>query len=141
MREYLPENRRAWLCTAWEWSHLLLQQNDGELYLAVLRENGTVLSDFYRLSTDEIIGYPPETLSRSFALDIEDSFDIPSFTLYSDGTFRFTQSMTSSYLGYGYYLLEADQLVMKTNDGLYTWTFLTDGSAFYFDAAHSSPIS
>ena len=141
LREYLPENRRAWLCTAWEWSHLLLQQNDGELYLAVLRENGTVLSDFYRLSTDEIIGYPPETLSRTFALDIEDSFDIPSFTLYSDGTFRFTQSMTSSYLGYGYYLLEADQLVMKTNDGLYTWTFLTDGSAFYFDAAHSSPIS
>ncbi len=141
LREYLPENRRAWLCTAWEWSHLLLQQTDGELYLAVLRENGTVLSDFYRLSTDEIIGYPPETLSRTFALDIEDSFDIPSFTLYSDGTFRFTQSMTSSYLGYGYYLLEADQLVMKTNDGLYTWTFLTDGSAFYFDAAHSSPIS
>ena len=141
LREYLPENRRAWLCTAWEWSHLLLQQNDGELYLAVLRENGTVLSDFYRLSTDEIIGYPPETLSRTFALDITDSFDIPSFTLYSDGTFRFTQSMVSSYLGYGYYLLEADSLVMKTFDGRYTWTFRTDGSLFYFDAAHSSPVS
>lgn len=141
LREYLPENRRAWLCTAWEWSHLLLQQNDGELYLAVLRENGTVLSDFYRLSTDEIIGYPPETLSRSFALGITDSFDIPRFTLYSDGTFQFTQSVVSSYLGYGYYLLEADQLVMKTFDGRYTWTFLTDGSVFYFDAAHSSPIS
>ena len=141
LREYLPENRRAWLCTAWEWSHLLLQQNDGELYLAVLRENGAVLSDFYRLSTDEIIGYPPETLSRSFALGITDSFDIPRFTLYSDGTFQFTQSVVSSYLGYGYYLLEADSLVMKTFDGRYTWTFLTDGSVFYFDAAHSSPIS
>ena len=141
LREYLPENRRAWLCTAWEWSHLLLQQNDGELYLAVLRENGTVLSDFYRLSTDEIIGYPPETLSRSFALGITDSFDIPRFTLYSDGTFQFTQSVVSSYLGYGYYLLEADSLVMKTFDGRYTWTFRTDGSVFYYDAAHSSPIS
>ncbi|MBQ8354681.1 MAG: hypothetical protein IJY40_03525 [Oscillospiraceae bacterium] len=141
LREYLPENRRAWLCTAQEWSHLLLQQTDGELYLAVLRENGTVLSDFYRLSTDEIIGYPPETLSRTFALDITDSFDIPSFTLYSDGTFQFTQSVVSSYLGYGYYLWEADSLVMKTFDGRCTWKFHTDGSVFYFDAAHSSPIS
>ena len=135
------ENSRAWLCTAQEWTHLLLQQTDGSLYLAVLREDGTLLTDFYQLSLGDDIGYPPEVLARSFALDIEDSFDIPRFTLYSDGTFQFTQSMVSSYLGYGYYLLEADSLVMKTFDGRYTWTFLTDGSAFYFDAAHSSPIS
>ena len=134
-------NRRTWRCQAQELSHLLLQQTDGTLYLAVLKENGTILADFYQLTIGDSAGRAPEVLSHTFALDVTDSFDTPSFCLYSDGTFQFTQSMTCSYLGFGHYLLEDDVLVMKTNDGLYTWTFRPDGNAFRFDAENSSPVS
>ena len=133
-------NRRAWYCREQELSHILLQQNDGTLYLAVLREDGNLISDFYWLEKGGSVDYPPEVLSQTFTFAESDAFDTPAFTLSTDGTFHKRTSMVSSYYGYGRYLLEEDSLVLKTEDGLYTWVFTPEGTGFRYDAAQSSPI-
>ena len=134
------DNTRAWLCREQELTHLLLQQSDNTLYLAILHQDGTILSDFYRLSIGDDAGEAPEVVRHSFSLNAPALFDAPRFSLCTDGTFNMTLSMVSSYLGHGRYVLEEDRLVMKTEDGRYTWTFIPDGTGFRFDADRSSPI-
>ena len=135
------ENTRSWHCVEQELTHLLLQQSDGTLYLAVLKENGTVLADFYRLSVGGEATELPEIMRRSYDLNDLNAFDTPSFTLATDGTFTMKVSVFSSYFGKGRYVLEEDRLVMKSEDGLYTWVFVPDGTGFRYVAAESSPIS
>ena len=58
----------------------------------------------------------------------------PCFTLKDDGTFRFTFSPLSSYIGTGKYEMAGDVLVLCTSDGKYQYYFdKTDGGfAFKF---------
>ena len=135
------ENIRAWFCDEQELRHLLLQQSDGSLYLAVLRENGTILSDFYRLSIGDDAAQAPEVIRHSYDLNAPGSFDTPGFILSTDGTFTMNISILSSYYGKGRYVLDEDRLVMKTEDGRYTWVFVPDGTGFRYVAAQSSPIA
>ena len=131
---------RAWYCQEQELSHILIQDTDGSLYLAVLREEENLICDLYRLEQGESTDRAPEVITRSFAFSDPDAFDTPTFTLASDGTFHMRLSMVSSYFGYGRYILEEDSLVLKTDDGLYTWFFIPDGRGFRYDAARSSPV-
>ena len=132
---------RAWYCQEQELSHILLQQSDGELCLAVLREDENLICDLYRLEKGASTYRAPEVMRRTFTFAEPDVFDQPAFTLSTDGTFTLRESMASSYYGYGRYVLEEDSLVMKTDDGRNTWVFIPEGTGFRFDAAHSSPIA
>ena len=132
---------RAWYCQEQELSHILLQQSDGELCLAVLREDENLICDLYRLEKGASTYRAPEVMRSTFTFAEPDVFDQPAFTLSTDGTFTLRESMVSSYYGYGRYVIEEDSLVMKTDDGRNTWVFLPEGTGFRFDAAHSSPIA
>lgn len=56
-------------------------------------------------------------------------------------SFEFVWSLLSSYIAKGSYKLTADTLVLKTGDGLYTYTFrVKDDSTLVFDEANSSPL-
>ena len=134
------DNLRAWYCQEQELSHILLQQEDNSLFLAVLREEENLICDLYRLEAGKGTDRPPEVIRREFSFTQADAFDCPRFSLASDGTFNMTLSMFSSYFGHGRYVLEDDRLVLKTDDGLHAWIFVPDGTQFRYDADNSSPL-
>lgn len=70
----------------------------------------------------------------------EESTDVikPSIALFDDGTFQFTFSALSSYLGYGYYEIEGKQLTLNTSDGKYHYVFDMIEKDLIFDAEASS---
>ncbi len=61
-------------------------------------------------------------------------------TLYSDTEIMFNYSLLSSYIPHGTYTVKHGKLVMKTDDGRYTYTFIFKGDSLVFDAAHSSEL-
>lgn len=61
-------------------------------------------------------------------------------TLYADNKMMFNYSLLSSYIPYGTYTLENNKLVMKTDDGRFTYAFDVDGDTLVFDAANSSEL-
>lgn len=66
---------------------------------------------------------------------------VPLYVLLENETdFQFIYSYFSSYLPYGKYTIEDDTLILKTNDGLYTYTFQIDGDTLIFDQANSSSL-
>lgn len=136
------ENQRTWRCEAFGSAHLLLQQKDGRLIVLKLTEDGTGLSDLYHLAGEgEPVPPGQDPTYHRFALANGSGFDLPTFSLCSDGTFQFTLSVLSSYLGHGSYTLSKEELILKTADGRYTWYFHVDGNSFAYDAERSSPIS
>lgn len=64
----------------------------------------------------------------------------PRFGLNPDGTFTFSENPLSSYLGVGSYTLDGTQLIMKTDDGAFTWTFDLKNGELFFDGEHSSVV-
>lgn len=64
----------------------------------------------------------------------------PRIQLGPEGIFYFSESPLSSYLGYGSYTMKNGQLVLKTDDGQYTWTFSMEDGMLYYDAANSNAI-
>ncbi|MBQ3007628.1 MAG: hypothetical protein IJD78_08720 [Clostridia bacterium] len=60
--------------------------------------------------------------------------------LYSDTEIMFSYSLLSSYIPHGTYTVNHGKLVMKTDDGRYTYTFNFSGDNLIFDAAHSSEL-
>lgn len=68
----------------------------------------------------------------------KDSDVTSTVVLNENGTFVFTFSETSDYLGTGKYTLKGDVLTLKTDDGKYNYTFKTDNGTLVFDAENSS---
>lgn len=60
--------------------------------------------------------------------------------LYSDTEIMFSYSLLSSYIPHGTYTVEHGKLIMKTDDGRYTYTFIFSGDNLIFDAANSSEL-
>lgn len=60
--------------------------------------------------------------------------------LYSDTEIMFNYSLFSSYIPHGTYTVKRGKLVMKTDDGRYTYTFRFSGDNLIFDAANSSEL-
>lgn len=61
-------------------------------------------------------------------------------TLYNDTEIMFNYSLLSSYIPYGTYTVDRGKIVMKTDDGRFTYTFKVDGDTLVFDAANSSEL-
>lgn len=62
----------------------------------------------------------------------------PSFTLYENGTFQMEFSVESSYIGIGSYTLVDGRLILKTDDGHFTYCFDSVDDGYMFDAEASS---
>ncbi len=61
-------------------------------------------------------------------------------TLYANNKMMFNYSLLSSYIPYGTYSVEGETLVMKTDDGRFTYTFRVGEDTLIFDAVNSSPL-
>jgi len=91
-------------------------------------------------ATGEIVGLSENAVTYMYQLSPD--WMAPSLTLdSSDKTFSFSYSGFSSYLPRGTYTLEADRLILQTDDGLdnvYVFNVTSDG--YTFDASRSSFI-
>ncbi|MGL4344666.1 MAG: hypothetical protein ACRCTE_05685 [Cellulosilyticaceae bacterium] len=74
---------------------------------------------------------------------LEASQDIvkPTIELREDGGFIFVFSSLSSYIGYGTYEIEENQLKLETDDQKYTYLFDIVDETLAFDANSSSEIT
>ncbi|MBQ2841804.1 MAG: hypothetical protein IJE72_02060 [Clostridia bacterium] len=61
-------------------------------------------------------------------------------TLYSDNKMMFNYSPLSSYIPHGTYTVDNGRLVMKTDDGRFTYAFKVDGDTLVFDDVNSSDL-
>ena len=62
----------------------------------------------------------------------------PSLVLLENGTFQFTFSVFSSYIGIGTYEIQDGSLTLQTDDGQFTYVFAMVDDVLVFDAERSS---
>ena len=75
---------------------------------------------------------------RSFVFrESKDSMK-PSLVLLENGTFQFTFSVFSSYIGIGTYEIQDGTLTLQTDDGQFTYVFAMVDDVLVFDAERSS---
>ena len=75
---------------------------------------------------------------RSFVFrESKDSMK-PSLVLLENGTFQFTFSVFSSYIGIGTYEIQDGSLTLQTDDGQFTYVFAMVDDVLVFDAERSS---
>lgn len=91
------------------------------------------------------IEYMPEVAKTEpgtllYIMRTSDSYTKPRVTLKADGSFHFFISPYSSYFCTGIYHLEQGNVILETDDGLYTYVFKEDGNNLIFDADSSSAI-
>lgn len=82
-------------------------------------------------------GLDTELLGKYDYID-EDSELSSTVVLNEDGTFVFTFSPLSSYVGNGKYTVKDDVLTLTTDDGKYHYVFKMEDGTLIFDAEKSS---
>ena len=145
-RQLRQENANAWYWydpnTVWDTTYYLLQQKNGDVYLVQARgETGVIQRIFALTASGPGAAQAEVTLSNTYFCGTPDSIYYSSLTLYQDGTFHLIESLASSNYCHGTYALTGDELVMKTDDGKYTYYFTASGGSLIYDAARSAPIS
>ncbi len=74
--------------------------------------------------------------------ETQDAISLPGLSLYEDGTFTFGYDLLSSYLPYGTYYVEDDNLVMLTSDGRFHYRFkVKDENTLTFQQEYSSDVT
>ncbi len=121
---------------------ILLLQKDGSVWMAFNAEPEGQFENLFRLTNEPSETAPPSAIiTTTFYYPTGmNSYISPGFSLSTDGSFHLSESPLSSYFGYGPYTLTEEELILKTEDGLYTWYFIPDGEGYRFDAGRSSPI-
>lgn len=103
----------------------------------------TELAQYYPMSYVllEVLSPSPENLRRVYAYRGENKWGDPGVILNGDGTFTFTFSMISSYIGVGTYTEKDDRLTLYTDDGQYVYVFDIIEDNLVFDADASSSMT
>ena len=76
--------------------------------------------------------------TRVYSFNEEDIMKTARVALHDDGTFTFTFSPISSYIGNGTYEIDGDRLALMTDDGYYTYVFDMVDDTLVFNASASS---
>lgn len=98
-----------------------------------------------RMGDDIKIDEPTTALRKedgsvTYTYGKSDNFIAPYVNLQKNGKFYFFYSPYSSYMCVGTYDMSNEELVLKTDDGIYTYVFKIDGENLIFDADNSSPL-
>lgn len=73
--------------------------------------------------------------------DSENELTQPRIILFEqDHSFQFLYSLLSSYLNWGYYEIKDDNLILRTDDGKYIYSFKIEESGLIFDAENSTEL-
>ena len=104
----------------------LVQQSEDKMVLGLTANELTYRkkSLFKNLSSTEqtLEGY------HAYICDRDGKGDMSVLRLYyEENRFTFSESVLSSYLGFGSYTLKDDELILKTDDDLYTYVFKVSG--------------
>ena len=75
-----------------------------------------------------------------YIMKTSDSYAKPRVSLKKDGSFHFFMAPFGNSCK-GTYLLEHGDIILETDDGLYTYVFKEDGNNLIFDADKSSEIA
>ena len=95
-----------------------------------------VNSDWPETGLEEGMGQ----LHHRYVWQGQDLMDFAVLQLFDSGDFLLSLSPLSSYLGYGSYVHEGDQLILKTDDGEYSYVFDRQGEVLKFNSDLSSPL-
>ncbi len=100
---------------------------------------GTVL----REKQEDRVGKPQKVLSleyvdQTYVFQGSGQWERASLMLEKDGTFTFSFSVISDYIGHGFYQLQGDRLTLVTDDGKYVYKFDRVGDTLVFDGEESS---
>lgn len=116
--------------------------------IAVTMEKG-LLNDsdivIARIAETKNIGFIPDVVKTEegtmlYVMVSSNSTWKPRVTLKADGSFHFFISPFNSYVCKGKYRYDTNNLILETDDGLYTYVFKEDGDNLIFDADKSSEI-
>ncbi len=116
--------------------------------IAVTMEKG-LLNDsdivIARIAETKNIGFIPDVVKTEegtmlYVMVSSNSTWKPRVTLKADGSFHFFISPFNSYVCKGKYRYDTNNLILETDDGLYTYVFKKDGDNLIFDADKSSEI-
>ncbi len=132
--------------------YLVLAQKDGTVYYAtghydvpemiIPNKDSSFIRWLYR--TEAVLSIPAEKKKVTilyFTYPESNEPMAPALNLFlADQSFDFCYSTYSSYLAYGHYERVGDDLILKTKDGLNTYTFKIQGQTLVFDAARSSKL-
>ena len=78
---------------------------------------------------------------KSIYSDSENELTQPRIILFEqDHSFQFLYSLLSSYLNWGYYEIKDDNLILRTDDGKYIYSFKIEESGLIFDAENSTEL-
>lgn len=132
LTDYEPVNGQAWFEELWANAEALDSQY-----------NRKELAEYYPMSylLMEMISPSPENLQRVYAYRGENKWGAPAVSLNGDGTFTFTFSLISSYIGVGTYTEKDDRLTLYTDDGQYVYVFDIIEDNLVFDADASSSMT
>ncbi len=73
--------------------------------------------------------------------DSENELTQPRIILFEqDHSFQFLYSLLSSYLNWGYYEIKDDNLILRTDDGKYIYSFKIEENGLIFDAENSTEL-
>jgi hypothetical protein len=81
-----------------------------------------------------------DKLAGVYEIADSDEFLKPTVVLEENGKFRFTYSALSSYLAIGTFETDNNNLILKTDDGLYEYVFKIEGDSLIFNANESSEL-
>ncbi len=132
--------------------YLVLEQMDGTVYYAaghydipeLVNPNQDASFIRWLYCTEAVLSIPAEkkkVTALYFTYPNSTEPMAPALNLFlADQSFDFCYSVYSSYLAYGHYERVGDDLILKTKDGLNTYTFKIQGQTLVFDAARSSKL-
>lgn len=126
--------------------YFYLQANDGSGSYVDIREGD--VESFINQHKNNVVGesagsgYPDGEgkLVRSYVLQESKDMMKPSVSLYDDGTFTFTFSVYSSYIGFGQYELKENRLTLRTDDWNLVYCFDIVGDTIIFNGEASSEM-
>ena len=130
--ELYRENKNTYMVTEegqeYNRFYYILEQKNGDVYIAYGWEGEGIRYIFKMHASEENLGV---NNSVSYVFENGNQWDYSIVTLNPDErSFSFSESSLSSYLGYGTYTVEDNCLVLRTDDGIYTYKFEIVGDGY-----------
>lgn len=131
--ELYRENKNVYMVTEtgqeYNRFYYVLEQKNGDVYIAFGWDGEGIRYVFKMYVSEKAVSI--KNSSIIYVSRNEKQWDYATVTLNpDDGSFTFIQSPISSYLGYGKYSVEDNYLVLRTDDGTYTYKFEIIGEGY-----------
>ena len=134
--ELRRNNKNAYLVTEegqeYNRFYYILEQKNGDVYIAFGWEGEGIRYIFKMSVSEESIEAGDSSVT--YVCKNKKEWDYATLTLdTSKQTFTYSESPIMSYFGFGTYRIEGNQLILETEDGMYTYVFDIYGDELYYE--------